>query len=162
MKSASIRAVVVLGVLAIAGIVGLQVYWVHQAFDAEARQFNQSVHLALRRVAASLARANGHSLPASPVHQLSASYFVVNVNDQIDATLLDAYLRREFSDPGLRCDYEYAIYDCDTDRMVAGNYVRASSLAGAASPFSARGRALPGAPARTPAPSAPWQLAHFS
>lgn len=130
MKSASIRAVVVLGVLSVVGIALVQLYWVRQAFDAEARQLDQTVGIALRDVAAQLARANAHPLPANPVQQLSASYFVVNVNQEIDPSLLGYYLRREFAGRNLDCAYEYAVYD----RMVAGSYVpaRAAGRAGPA------------------------------
>lgn len=126
MNSATIRAVVVLGVVSVLGIVTIQMYWVRKAFDNEERQFNQSLYIALKNVAHRLAAYNGVALPAhSPVEQLSSNYYVVNVNDRIDAGVLDYYLRQEFNALSLRMDYEYAIYDCATDSMVYGAYVSA-------------------------------------
>lgn len=133
MNSATIRTVVVLGVVSVLGIVTIQMYWVRKAFDNEERQFNQTLYIALKNVATRLAAYNGVVLPAhSPVSQLSSNYYVVNVNDRIDTGVLEHYLRQEFNALNLRLDYEYAIYDCATDRMVYGNYVSARAARPAA------------------------------
>jgi len=126
MNSRAIRLVVVLGVVSIIGITLLQIYWVRRAFDQTERQFQQSLYIALKNVATDLAAYRRTKLPnQSPVSQVASNYYVVNVNDVIDANLLEFYLRREFNRLNLRTDYEYAIYDCATDRMVYGNYVPA-------------------------------------
>ena len=130
MKSLPIRLVVLLGVLSVVGIIAVQVYWVRRAFDNEERQLDQTLYIALKNVATSLAAYRRVDLPSqSPVSQLSSNYYVVNVNSEIDANLLDYYLRQEFGRLNLRLDYEYAIYDCATDHMVYGNYVSATDAA---------------------------------
>jgi len=43
---------------------------------------------------------------------------VVNINDDIHPEVLDHFLKLEFSHRHLDVAYEYAIYDCATDRMV--------------------------------------------
>jgi len=124
MKSLPIRLVVLLGVLSVVGIIAVQVYWVRRAFDNEERQLDQTLYIALKNVATRLAAYRHVDLPnQSPVSQLSSNYYVVNVNGEIDANLLEYYLRQEFGRLNLRLDYEYAIYDCATDLMVYGNYV---------------------------------------
>ncbi|WP_046247364.1 sensor histidine kinase [Hymenobacter terrenus] len=128
MKSLPIRLVVLLGVLSVVGIIAVQVYWVRRAFDNEERQLDQTLYIALKNVATRLAAYSRVALPnQSPVSQLSSNYYVVNVNSEIDANLLDYYLRQEFGRLNLRLDYEYAIYDCGTDHMVYGNYVSATT-----------------------------------
>jgi two-component system phosphate regulon sensor histidine kinase PhoR len=127
MKSLPIRLVVLLGVLSVIGIIAVQVYWVRRAYDNEERQLDQKLYIGLKNVATRLAAYSRVALPSqSPVNQLSSNYYVVNVNSEIDANLLDYYLRQEFGRLNLRLDYEYAIYDCATDHMVYGNYVSAS------------------------------------
>ncbi|MBC7923164.1 MAG: HAMP domain-containing histidine kinase [Ferruginibacter sp.] len=124
MKSSSVRWVVALGVVSVVGIVTIQVYWVRKAFGHAERQFNQTLYIALKNVATQLARYNQVTLSDhNLVRQLSSNYYVVNVNSSIDAGVLAYYLRSEFSRRNLRVDYEYAIYDCATDRMVYGDYV---------------------------------------
>ncbi|WP_345236655.1 HAMP domain-containing sensor histidine kinase [Hymenobacter saemangeumensis] len=134
MKSLPIRLVVLLGVVSVIGIIAVQVYWVRRAFDNEERQLDQMLYIGLKNVATRLAAYRRVELPSqSPVNQVSSNYYVVNVNSEIDANLLEYYLRQEFERLNLRLDYEYAIYDCGTDHMVYGNYVRASERAGPAS-----------------------------
>ncbi|MBO2008764.1 sensor histidine kinase [Hymenobacter negativus] len=129
MKSLPIRLVVLLGVVSIIGILAVQGYWVRRALAHEERQFDQRLAIALREVATRLAAFRRVPLPAqSPVSQVASNYYVVNVNSEIDANLLDYYLRQEFGRLNLHLDYEYAIYDCGTDHMVYGRYVSAAAV----------------------------------
>jgi len=124
MKSNRIRVAVLLGSISIIGIILFQLYWVNKSFDLVERQFNQSVEIALYNVAEKVMAFNGHELPnENPVRQISSNYFIVDINDVIDASILDHYLKTEFDFRNLSLDYEYAIYDCDTDKMVFGNYI---------------------------------------
>jgi two-component system, OmpR family, phosphate regulon sensor histidine kinase PhoR len=126
MKRNTFRLVLALGMLCIAGVILIQIYWVRKAFDLNQRQFEQSVTIALRTVAEKMADLNKVSLPPeNPVKQVSSDYYVVNVNDRIDANVLEYYLQTEFIKQDLHLDYEYAIYDCNTDRMVYGKYISA-------------------------------------
>jgi len=100
---------------------------VQKAFDIRQKQFNQTIHIALKNVADKIAGFN-HSIPPTenPVNQLSSNYYVVNVNTVIDAGVLDHYLREAFVNVNMNLDYEYAIYDCATNTMVYGKYVSPS------------------------------------
>jgi len=74
-----------------------------------------------------MAEFNGHQLPnENPVRQISSNYFIVDINDVIDASILDHYLKTEFEYRNISIDYEYAIYDCETDEMVFGSYFNPS------------------------------------
>jgi two-component system, OmpR family, phosphate regulon sensor histidine kinase PhoR len=127
MKSNYIRIAVLLGMFSIVGIIGFQFYWVNQSFGLAEKQFNQTVEIALYNVARKMAAFNGRELPnENPVRQQSSNYFIVDINDVIDASILDHFLMTEFEYSNIHIDYEYAIYDCDTDRMVFGNYIRHS------------------------------------
>ncbi|MES2732064.1 MAG: HAMP domain-containing sensor histidine kinase [Bacteroidota bacterium] len=124
MKTSSIRWVVALGVVSIIGIMTIQIYWVQKAFDNADRQLSQTLFIALKNVATKMATYNQVELPdQSPVSQLSSNYYVVNVNDVIDANVLEHYLKNEFGRMNIHVDYEYAIYDCASDRMMYGNYI---------------------------------------
>lgn len=128
----AIRVLVLLGSLSVTGLLALQAYWVRQAFNNEEKQFRQSVYLALDKVARQLAVINQTTLPnATVVQQLGGNYFVVNINAQIDANLLDHYLRVELGKQHLNTDFEYGIYDCSTDKVMYGGYVSAQESVGA-------------------------------
>jgi len=116
-----------MGTISIIGIIVMQIYWVQKAFDINDKQFNQTINIALKRVADQIATFNNGTLPAeNPVNQLSSDYYVVNVNTIIDANVLEYYLRQEFLKVNMNLDYEYAIYDCATNKMMYGKYVSPS------------------------------------
>lgn len=124
MKSSSIRFVVILAALSIVGITITQIYWVRRAFDLKEAEFERTVNTALYNVAHQIFNINQTPSPSNnPVKQLSTNYFVVMVNSEIDASLLEYLLRNEFERRGIIADFEYGVYDCSSERMVYGNYV---------------------------------------
>jgi two-component system phosphate regulon sensor histidine kinase PhoR len=123
-KSSTIRLIVVLATLCIVGITITQVYWVKRAFDLKEAEFERQVNTALINVAQQIFSLSNTPSPANnPVKQLSTNYFVVMVNSDIDASLLEFLLRTEFEKRNLKADFEYGIYDCTHEKMVYGNYV---------------------------------------
>jgi two-component system phosphate regulon sensor histidine kinase PhoR len=126
MKRNQIRFIVILGAFAIIGIIIVQSYWLKNAWSIKEKEFNQTVQIALRQVAEKMSAYSQTVLPnANPVNQLSANYFVVNLNSVIDANILEYYLQTEFDKLNISADYEYAIYDCHDDKMVYGDYISA-------------------------------------
>jgi two-component system phosphate regulon sensor histidine kinase PhoR len=124
MARQSVRLILALATLAIIGVGLVQWFWLSKAFDMKALQFNQSVQIALTNTAQRLLDYNHNKTKLlDPVKQLADDYFVVRVDDVIDANLLEIFLREEFQKIRLVEDYEYGIYDCANDRMVYGNYI---------------------------------------
>jgi two-component system, OmpR family, phosphate regulon sensor histidine kinase PhoR len=126
MRNSTIRFLFALATLSILGIVITQVYWVRQAFDLKEQQFNQSVNIALQNVAKKIAELNQIELTSKLIAQPSSNYYVVNVNTSIDAEVLEHYLKAEFAKHQLEIDYEYAVFDCSSNEMIYGNYIRAN------------------------------------
>ena len=124
MKSNTIRWVIIGAAISVIGIVFTQIYWVRKAFTLEEEQFEQGVKTSLYNTAKKLSDYNQSVMPSqNPVKQLSSNYFIVNVNDVIDANLLEFYLKDEFGKRNLHADFDYAIYDCYTEEMVYGAYI---------------------------------------
>lgn len=120
----TIRTVLVLAIISILGILSAQIYWLSILLDIKEKQFNQSMYIALRNVAIRIASFNKSSLVSpNPVNQISSDYFVVNTDSKIDANILEYYLKSEFAERELFVDFEYGIYNCESDKMVYGNYV---------------------------------------
>ncbi|MCG8329101.1 MAG: HAMP domain-containing histidine kinase [Chitinophagales bacterium] len=123
MKNSIIFRVIILGAIAIAGIIGMQAYWVLNTWNINEEEFNKKAGLALYRVACHLADMNGGSLPArNVVNQRTTNYYIVNIESEIDAEHLEYFLQKEFEELALFVDFEYAVYDCTTKEMVYGNY----------------------------------------
>ena len=124
MKSSTIRFIVILGALCIIGITITQIYWVRRAFDLKEAEFERTVNTALYNVAQQIFEIKNTPSPAvNPVKQVSTNYFIVMVNSEIDASLLEFLLRNEFEKRSIRADFEYGVYDCSSERMVYGDYV---------------------------------------
>ena len=124
MARQSIRIVLLLATIALVGVGFIQWFWLERAFNLKALQFNQSVKIALTNTAQRLLDYNRNKTKlVDPVNQLADDYFVVRVDDVIDANLLEIFLKEEIQKTHLLLDYEYGIYDCANDKMVYGNYI---------------------------------------
>lgn len=129
MSNKSIKFIVFLGAISIVGILSAQIYWILKSYDLQERQFQHSVQVALIRVAKSIEEYNGSALPTKDlISRRASNYYVVNVNDVIDANILEFYLERELEAAALDLDFEYGIYDCANDKMVYGNYISSGDL----------------------------------
>jgi two-component system, OmpR family, phosphate regulon sensor histidine kinase PhoR len=123
-KNSTIRIIVILGALCIAGITVTQIYWVKRAFDLKEAEFERTVTTALNNVAHQIFEINKTPAPAvNPVKQISTNYFVVMVNSELDASLLEYLLKMEFEKRNVIVDFEYGVYDCTNQCMLYGDYV---------------------------------------
>jgi two-component system phosphate regulon sensor histidine kinase PhoR len=120
----TLRIVIILAAISIAGITATQIYWVRKAFDLRENQFNRDVTSALTSVATKILEISKTPSPANnPVTQLSTNYFVVLVNGPIDNNLLEFLLLTEFEKRHIKADFEYGVYDCVNQCMKGGNHI---------------------------------------
>ena len=113
MSRLTLRIVIILAGLSIAGITFTQVYWVRKAFDIRENQFNHDADAALKNVAARIFEINKTPSTANnPVTQVSTNYFVVNINGPVDPKMLDFLLETEFEKRNITTDFESGVYDC--------------------------------------------------
>lgn len=124
MNRASLRTVIVLATISIIGLFTTQLFWMTKAFDLREREFNDRVNIALREVAMEIMRQNKDSSDVPPVTQLSSNFFVVSISDTLHPYLLESLLENEFRSRNLAANFEYSIYDCFTDSLVYGGYVK--------------------------------------
>lgn len=135
MNRNSIKYVVVLATFSVFGILLIQFIFLKKAIDINEKKFQEEITKALYNVANDLIEYNnkvyGHKTKISemcPVEQISESYFVVNVNHVIDPELLEYHLVNQFKKDHIKLDFEYAIYDCETDKMVNGKLIKAENI----------------------------------
>lgn len=127
MSESYIRRLLVLGVLAVTGIIFIQSFWVIKTWDLKDDEFDHTVRIALRNVAESLAEFNQSDLPKQNlIKRRSSNYYAVNINSAINANVLEDYLYRELTAKSLNSDFEYAVFDCASQNMVYGNYCQLS------------------------------------
>jgi len=127
LKVNKLNIIVFIGLLAIVGVLIMQLLMLNQAYTFEKKELGEKIHFALQDVVDKIYRDNNNELPnASPIKKVSEDYYVVNVDDVFEAEILEYYLKSEFQKVKLDMDYEYAIYDCASDEMVYGEYVASS------------------------------------
>ncbi len=124
MKFNRLNSIIVLGLVAIIGIIIAQLLWTKEAFNLEEKKFSQKTHIALLEVVKKLYEGTSHELPTeSPIEKISNDYYIVNVSNDFEPEILEFYLTSEFKKVGIATDFEYAIYNCSSDEMIYGNYV---------------------------------------
>ena len=130
MNNSRINRVVLLGAIAIIGILSVQSYWVLNTWNLKEDEFHQTVKIALIQVAKDLARQDSIELPnVDIVTRRSSNYYVVNIANNIYGPTLEYYLIRHLEAHVLEVDFEYAIFDCSNDRMVYGGYCKLTDAA---------------------------------
>ena len=150
MSRSLIRLLVVLSVIAIVGILTVQAVWLRRAYALGERQFRQTAFVALQEVADEVARLNKINQTHAAVTQLAHDYFVVRTDAPIDPVLLEHYLRGAFRRHRLLTDFEYGIYNCETEQIVYGAYVSTAKLTtGQGGRRVSRGRTQPQFPGYT-------------
>lgn len=118
MNDKVIRRVLILGAIAILGIVAIQSYWGITTWNINEEEFHQKTSLALYNVARNMAERSGATLPPREViKQRTSNYYLVNVEYEFNAPALEASLHKELEATGLNIPFEYAIYNCYTDEM---------------------------------------------
>ena len=124
MSRFTLRIIIILAAISIAGITTTQIYWVRKAFDLKENQFNHDVTASLTSVANKIIEiSKTPSAANNPVKQLSTNYFVVLVNGPVDSNLLEFLLSTEFEKRNITTNFEYGIYDCAEKCMAGGNNI---------------------------------------
>ncbi|MBN1924720.1 MAG: hypothetical protein JW798_02685, partial [Prolixibacteraceae bacterium] len=122
MNSKSIRIFVLLGVFTIVCIIMVQITWLITSMNSESKKFNHAVHVALYEVFKKIAGSN-HVPVENPVRKISDDFYVVDLNSDVTADVLEFYLINEFNKLNIHTDFEYGIYDCTTDQIIYGNHL---------------------------------------
>lgn len=101
--------------------------WLITSVNSEARKFNHSAHVALFEVFKKLS-GNDNIPVISPIQKISDDFYVVNMNQEISAEILEFYLVNEFEKLNITTDFEYGIYDCNTDKIIYGGYISSKKI----------------------------------
>ncbi len=143
MKSRNIRIIIFLAVVALAGVIINQFFWINKGIKIqenlleiqknnikiERDQFDNQVTLALVNVRDELLSLNKEAsgLYLDPVKQINPNYFVVSFYDTLNPDLLKNLLVENFEEYHIHEVFEYGIYDCFTDSIIFDRYVDLSN-----------------------------------
>ncbi|MBK8686210.1 MAG: HAMP domain-containing histidine kinase [Bacteroidetes bacterium] len=128
MSNRALRIIFLLAVVSTVLMFATQYFWVKNAYNLEKKLFSSQVTIALKNVAVQLLRMNNNNSPVdSIVNKVSDRYYTVQVNDKIDSTVLEPLLKRELLAQQIKTDFEYSVYDCESENMKYGRYVSFSN-----------------------------------
>lgn len=122
MEIKKLNIIITLGLVAIIGILIAQLLWTRQAYKLEDTKFNQKVNIALMEVVDKMSEGKT-SFTENPVQIVANDYYVVNINNEFHPTVLEHYLKTEFTRFQINTDYVYALYNCHSDQMIYGKYM---------------------------------------
>ncbi|MBL7753678.1 MAG: HAMP domain-containing histidine kinase [Chitinophagaceae bacterium] len=128
MSNRALRIIFLIAVLSTVLMFATQYFWVRNAYNLEKKLFSTQVTIALKNVAVQLLRMNNNNSPVdSIVTKVNDKYYTVQVNDKIDSTVLEPLLKRELLAQQIKTDFEYSVYDCESENMKYGRYVSFSN-----------------------------------
>lgn len=127
MKLSRFNIVIVIGFLAIVGVIIMQLFIINNAHKLAKKDTEDKIFFALQDVLEKLYKDNQTGLLVSnQVEKISENYFTVNVNYEFENTILEHYLISEFQKKNLDLDFEYAIYNCSSDKMAFSNHINSN------------------------------------
>ncbi len=127
MKLSRFNIVIVIGFLAIVGVIIMQLFIISNARNLAKKETEDKIFFALQDVLEKLYKDNQTGLLVSnQVERISENYFTVNVNYEFENTILEHYLISEFQKKNLDLDFEYAIYNCSSDQMAFSNHINSN------------------------------------
>lgn len=142
MNSRSIKTVIVLGIISILFVLIIQIFWIQKNIDFQETniqiqnrqdslniaQFDDKVIIALKKVAEDIQNINQTDINLyGNVQQRSPNYFTVEMQDTVHPFLLEQLLKWEFDEKNLQEDFQFGIYDCWSDSIIYGNYMKFES-----------------------------------
>lgn len=124
MSRIRLRIFYFLGTISVFALGALQVYWFNKAFEETEMQFHRNVEIALQSTLQQLALFNNSEYVAqNAIEQAAENYYVVMVNDQINADVLEFHLKNELGKLNVHHAFEYRIYDCQNKELKFGGFV---------------------------------------
>lgn len=127
MKLSRFNIVIIIGFLAIVGVIIMQLFLINNAHKLAKKDTEDKIFFALQEVLEKLYKDNLTGLlVANQVEKVSGNYFTVNVNYEFENTILEHYLISEFQKNNLDVDFEYAVYNCSSDKMAFSNHINSN------------------------------------
>ena len=127
MKLSRFNIVIIIGFLAIVGVIIMQLFLINNAHKLTKKDTEDKIFFALQDVLEKLYKDNLTGLLVSnQVEKVSGNYFTVNVNYEFENSILEHYLISEFEKNNLDVDFEYAVYNCSSDKMAFSNHINSN------------------------------------
>jgi two-component system phosphate regulon sensor histidine kinase PhoR len=123
MKARFYRILIISALIALSGLLGVQVRWFFNAYDIQEKQFDQSVSLALRNIADRiLDKETRFHEQIPPIQRTASNSYLVAMNANVKYDVLDSLVRAEFERQSILSPFELYVFDHKTNILVLGNF----------------------------------------
>jgi len=129
MKGKTLKYIIFLATVSIAGIILIQFTFFRSSYSISEKQFKESTSVALKEVAWQILVADGNSAnfdSIAPVEIVSGNYYLINIDAAIDKNLLKRHLIEQLRRHEIYDDFEFAIYNPESEQMEQGTFVSAN------------------------------------
>ncbi len=120
MKGKTLKYVILLATISVAGIFFIQFSFLKSSYNYSEKQFRESAAVALKEVAWQILLASGNTAnfdSITPVEIILNNLYLVNIDAAIDTDLLKMHLIEELRKHEIFADFEFAIYNPVTNQM---------------------------------------------
>jgi len=129
MKARVYRTLILAALIALTGLLVVQVYWFVKAYDIQEKQFDRTVNLTLRSVTDKLLRLSGErSVRIIPIKQTSSNTYYAEVGNIIEYQVLDSLVKSEFKKAEIFSPFELAVYNHLDYSLMLGNFYKQGVL----------------------------------
>lgn len=117
------RVVVAIALIALTGLLVVQVYWFANAYTIEEKQFDERANLALRDLTDQLLRLeNDTASRIAAIGQTATNSFHVDFNSRLRYPVLDSLIRDTFQKHNVLSPFELIVYEDVTNSVMFGNF----------------------------------------
>lgn len=121
MRVRQIRHTIILGVLALVGVVSIQIYWLFTTWKMQQNQLDENIWMALKQVSTQINTLHDcQANDLNPVQQITETCYLVDVSCDFNQTNLEYLIQTNFNRRNINIEHEFAIYNCDTNTL---NYI---------------------------------------
>ncbi|MBA4054352.1 MAG: hypothetical protein C0490_06550 [Marivirga sp.] len=123
------RSIIIAALIALIGLLVIQVYWFGNAYSIQEKQFNERVNLALRDLTDQLLKTEKDSTSRiTAVSQTATNSFHVDFNRNLSYPMLDSLIKIVFLQHNLLFPFELTVYEDVTNRVTFGNFYKAGVI----------------------------------
>jgi two-component system phosphate regulon sensor histidine kinase PhoR len=124
-KGKNYRVIVMIAVLAMSGLLVVQINWFVRAYGIQARQFDSKINLVLRSISDQLLKMGDDSTSrVNPVIHASSNSYFVDFNRYIVYSDLDSIIRKTFKENDMLLPFELTVYEDMSNTVTFGNFYK--------------------------------------
>jgi len=122
LKKKTIKLIIAITSISLAGILLTQIYWVNTAYNLKEEQFDNSVRIAVKSVINQFLDNKTDTTLVKKLHPISCSGCQFIITDFINPKVLDSLLFSELKCMDIKSNYYYGIYSNYNKKFIAGKY----------------------------------------